>query len=168
MKRAAAVFFAFLSLIFCLSSCTARKNNSPPSCREILAAMIESEVGLPAGKIYCDTAEYGSDEYLAASTVASIVGNGKLPQICESWLDCAFFLALKDHPCEFAVVHCKSRDAALDTAKLLSTRLASSKLLKGNSDYFENAKVTVIGNYALLIVSSDPTATLRAAKKVIN
>ena len=167
MKRAAAVFFAFLSLIFCLSSCTARKNDSPPSCREILAAMIESEVALPAGKIYCATAPFGSDEYLAESTVASIVGNGKMPEVCKSWLDCAFFLAVKDHPCELAVIYCQNRDAALDTAKLLTTRLASSKLLKGNSDYFENAKVTVIGNYALLIVSSDPDAILRVVKRIV-
>ena len=167
MKRAAAVFFAFLCLIFCLPSCSAVKNDPPPSCREILAAMIESEVGHPAGKIYCATAEYGSEEYLADSTTASIVGNGKLPEVCKIWLDCAFFLALKDHPCEFAVIHCQNRDAALDTAKLLSSRLASAKLLKGNSDYFENAKVTVIGNYALLIISSDPTTALREAKKII-
>ena len=167
MKRVAAIFFAFLSLIFCLSSCTVTKSD-PASCRDILSAILECEVALPVGKIYCATAPFGSEEYLGDSTLSSIIGNGKIPEVCGSWLDCAFFLSIKDHPCEFAVIYCKKRDAALDTAKLLTSRLATSKLLKGESDYFENAKVTVIGNYALLIVSSDPTATINAAKKMIN
>ena len=167
MKKAAALFFAFLSLIFCLSSCADQKSERDPTCRDILSAMLECEIGLPAGKIYCATAPFGSEEYLSDSTLASIIGNGKIPEVCKSWLDCAFFLAIKDHPCELAVIYCQNRDAAIDTAKLLTARLASSKLLKGDSSYFENAKVTVIGNYALLIVSSDPDATLRKVKKVV-
>ena len=167
MKRAAAVFFAFLSLVFCLSSCADQKSDSNTTCRDILSAMLECEVALPAGKIYCATAPFGSEEYLSDSTLSSIIGNGKMPEICKSWLDCAFFLAIKDHPCELAVIYCQNRDAAMDTAKLLTSRLASSKLLKDESSYFENAKVTVIGNYALLIVSSDPDATLHVLKEVI-
>lgn len=166
MKKTAVLFFSFLILLFSFSSCS-NKKNSPTSCRDVIYALTSCEVGLPAGSIYCLTAEYGSDEYLTDSLISSLLGNGKMPEICESWVDAAFFLSLKDHPCEFAVVRCENRDAALDTAKLLSAHLASSKLLKGPSDYFDKAKVTVIGNYALLIVSSDPDKALKIAKSLL-
>lgn len=166
MKRAAAIVLSVLTMLFCLSSCS-RKESPPPTCRELLVAMTECEIGLPAGRIFCLTAQYGSEEYLPDSLLSSLFGNGNAPEICESWQDCALFFALNDHPCEFAVIRCKSRDSALDTAKLLSNHLASARLLKGNNEYFDKAKVTVIGNYALLIVSSDPDCAIKAVKALI-
>ena len=166
MKRAAALFFSILILFFSFSSCSNKKSSST-SCRDVIIALTSCEVGLPAGSIYCLTAEYGSDEYLTDSLISSLLGNGKMPEICESWVDAAFFLALKDHPCEFAVIRCHDRDAAIDTAKLLAARLASSRLVKGDSDYFDDASVTVIGSFALLIISSDRDKALKIAKSLL-
>ena len=139
-------------------------------CREVIAAMTEKEVGLPVGSYYSASANEGDTEYLSASLLASLFGNGSLPPVAEDWIDCALFLSLKESPCEFAVILCSSRDAAEDTAALFHSRLAAIRITKTATQYvqmIENASVTITGNYAILIISTDPENALRAAKKAI-
>ena len=166
MKRSAALFFAILILFCLLTSCA--EQESPPTCREILSAVTEVEVGLPSGKFYSMTAEEGDDEFLSKSMISSIFGGGSFPTIAEDWLDCALFLSFGNHPCELAIILCQNHDAALDTSRLLSDRLSAIKITKNAPEYAEmidSAKVVVKGNYALLLISSDSENALEAFVK---
>ena len=168
MKKAAVFFLAILLIICSLTSCGGQKR--PISCREILSSVTDAEIGLPAGKFYSLKALEGEDEYLPPSLIGSLLGNGSYPEVAESWLDCALYLSLGAHPCEFAVILCQSRDDAEDTAKLFCARLASIKLVKSKSehaDLLDDAKITITGNYVLFIISSDSDTALSVAKKAI-
>ena len=165
MKTLAA-FFIVLSLIL-LSSCAKTDN---PDCRVILSEMISAEIGLPSGKIYSSRAEDGDAEYLSDHLLNSLYGEGKKPVMAEGWLDIALFLPSLAHPCEFAVILCDSEDTATDTARMLCRRLDAIRTTKSEGEYAqltENATVTVIGNYALLIISSDTENAIKSASKII-
>ena len=132
--------------------------------------MTNAEISLPAGKIYWSGAEKGEDDYLSASLLNALLGSGMTATLRESWLDIALFLSLGESPSEFAVILCRDRDSAIDTAKLLNLRLSAVKATKKAPEYkemTENAKVTVIGNYALLIISSDSEAALKIFNKTV-
>jgi hypothetical protein len=91
-----------------------------------------------------------------------------MPELSKDWLDLAFFLPLGESPGEFDVILCRSVDVAEDTAKLLNLRLSAIKSAKSTEKYSEmikNAKVTVIGNYALLIISGDTKTALKIFSK---
>ena len=88
----------------------------------------------------------------------------------EGWLDIALFLPTSAHPCEFAVILCNSDDTATDTARLLCRRLDSIRTLKQNCEYsalLEGARVTVIRNYALLIISSDAENAVKTVTRIV-
>ena len=169
MKRPAALFLVIVLLISSLFSCSNFGSQYAP-CREIVAAMTAAEIGLSAGKYYSLSAPEGDEEYLSKSLIASLFGNGSLPKVTDDWLDCALFLSLKDSPCEFAAILCSNRDAAEDTAALFHSRLAAIKVIKTTPEYsamIESASITITGNYAIFIISTDPTTTLKAANKAI-
>ena len=159
-----------LCIIFCLSTlpcCTKREN---PTCRNILAAMMDAEINLPAGKIYDLRATEGNDEYLEERVINSLFGDGSSPPVRGGWLDLALFLPVSAHPCELAVFLCDTPDTAGDTARLLCRRLDVIKSTRKAPEYsamLDSATVTVIGNYVLLIISEDPALALRAAVDMI-
>lgn len=162
-------FVIALSLLFVACSCSKK---TFPSCRDILVAMTDAEAGLPAGRVYCATAEPGKPEFLDDSLLAALYGGGSLPAVAQDWLDCAVFLASSSHPCELAVFLCSSHDAASDTARLLCERLRSLKNAKSANEelspMLESASVTIFGNFVFFIVSSDPQNALKVAKSFIN
>lgn len=161
------LFFCLLLIILTLPSCAERER---PSCREILGEIMLSEVGLPAGKVYSMLAEVGDVEHLPDTLTARLFGEGSTPPVSRGWLDLALFLPSSSHPCEFAVILCDSEDTATDTARLLCRRLDSIRTAKGDGDFsnlLDNATVTLIGNYALLIISSDTQSALKTASKII-
>lgn len=166
MKRSAALFFAILIFFCTLPACG---NQDPQkNCREILSAVTKAEIGIPAGKFYSLSADKGDDEFLSESLISSLFGGGSYPEIANDWLDCALYLSLGSHPCEFAVILCNSRDTAEDTARLLGSRLSAIKITKTEPQYqkmIDAAKVAVIGNYALLIISSDSENALKTFNK---
>lgn len=166
MKRTAAIFFAILILTFSLVSCS--RGSETRSCRQILGAMVEGEISLPAGRFYSATAERGDEEYLSESLISSLFGGGSYPKVANGWLDAALYLSFGTHPCEFAIILCRDRDVAHDTADLLLSRLSAIKLVKIDPQYeslLENASVTLVGNYALLIISSDTKNALKIFMK---
>ena len=166
MKRSAVLFFAFLILVSALASCKSQEPQK--SCREILGILTDCEIGLPAGKFYSLSATESDGEYLSDSLISSLLGGGSYPEIANDWLDCAFYLSLGGHPCEFDIILCKSHDAAEDTARLLNARLSAIKITKTAHEYakmIENAKVTVTGNYAILIISTDSGNALKVFLK---
>ena len=98
----------------------------------------------------------------------ALLGSGSAVTLKEHWLDLALFLPFGEHPAEFAIILCRDRDTAIDTAKILNSRLAAIKVTKTAEQYksmIDNAKVTIIGNYALLIISSDPDTAMRVFMK---
>ena len=166
MKKAT-LFLCLLLIILTLPSCAERERSS---CREILGEIMLSEVGLPAGKVYSMLAEEGDEEHLSDTLTARLFGEGSTPPVSRGWLDLALFLPSSSHPCEFAVILCNSEDTATDTARLLCRRLDSIRTAKGDggfSSLIDNATVTVIDNYALLIISSDTQNALKTASKII-
>lgn len=168
MKRTAALFLTFFILLLTLCSC--RTTSSDASCQEVLRAMTNAEISLPAGKYYGLSAPEGDEKYLSDDLISSLFGGGSYPKIAEDWIDCALYLSYGKSPCEFAVILCQSRDVAHDTAALLQARLSAIRLTKSSPEYaqmLENASITLIGNYALLIISSDTETALREAKRAI-
>ena len=161
------ILVLILLLLFPLPSCAERES---PSCREILGEIMASEIGLPAGKVYSMLAPDGHVEQLPDKLIARIFGEGTTPAVASGWLDLALFLSTSSHPCEFAVILCDSEDTATDTARLLCRRLDAIRTTKSEGEYAqltENATVTVIGNYALLIISSDTENAIKSASKII-
>lgn len=168
MKKISLMFVVLLLSAFALSSCA---QNNPPACREILQDLLDSEIGLPAGKIYNSRASEGDNEYLNERLISTLFGGGSPPPMRNGWLDIALFLPVSDHPCEFAIIFCDSSDTATDTARLLCRRLDLIRSTKGGGDYadlLEGATVSVIGNYAVLIVSSDTQNAIKVASKTIH
>ena len=164
--RCLAAFFAIL-MLFSITSCDKLE---PPTCRAVLDEMLNSEVGLPAGRIYSLRAERGHDEFLSESTINSLYGDGGVPPMREGWLDVALFMPLSSHPCELAVFLCDSSDTAKDTARLLCRRLDVIRVAKGDKKHLsliDNAKIAVVGNYVLFIISSDSENCLKNAKKAL-
>ena len=140
------------------------------SCSEILDELKDTEVGLPAGKTYDIKAGEGENEFLPERLLSSLYGEGATPPMREGWLDIALFLPISSHPCEFAVILCNSDDTATDTARLLCRRLDSIRTLKQNGEYsalLEGARVTVIRNYALLIISSDAENAVKTVTRIV-
>lgn len=167
MKKTVYFLISVLLFSLILSSCAEK---DLVSCREILEELKDAEIGLPAGKTYDMKAGEGEDEFLSEKLLAALFGEGATPPVRPGWLDAALFLPTSSHPCEFAVILCNSNDTATDTARLLCSRLDSIRTLKKNGEYsalLDNARVTVIRNYVLLIISSDAeNAVKTAAKKV--
>ena len=167
MKSSAALFFAVIILFLSLTSCTEQKT---PTCREIISAITESEIGLPAGKYYSILSPEGDDEYLSDSLLLALYGSSATPKISKNWIDYAVFLSATSSPCEFTAVCCRDRNTANDTAKLLSARLNVIKSTRKDTLYaplLAQATVTVRGNFVLLIISSDTDAALSAAWELI-
>ena len=165
MKKIA--FILIILLIFTLPSCTKQER---PTCREILGSLVTVEIGLPAGRIYSMTAPEGNSEYLSEHLVNVLYGDGERPVMADGWLDLALFLPTSSHPCEFAVILCDTPDTATDTARLLCRRLDTIRTVKGEGEFssmIENATVAVIGNFALLIISSDTETAIKSASKII-
>ena len=166
MKKTALLLALFLTLSL-FSSCI---TNEHTSCREILDKIIISEVSLPAGQIYSSRAEKGENEYMSASLINSIYGNGTVPPMADGWIEVAIFLPSSSHPCEFAVFLCDSRDTANDTARMLCSRLDAIRTAKGTKDNMQminSAEIAVVRNYVLFILSSDSKNALKAAKKAM-
>ena len=159
-----------LCLVFCffaLPSCAERK---PASCREVLLALIDSEIGLPAGKIYDLNAPEGNSEYIDERVISSLFWEGSAPPMRSGWLDMALFLSTSDHPCELAVFLCDSPDTASDTARILCQRLDVIRTAKAKTEHsamLDAATVTVIGNYVLLVISSDTDNSIKIARSLI-
>ena len=168
MKKTVIFLFVIILSLGYLSSCVAHK--AQPTCREILTAMTSAEIILPAGKHYSSTAAEGEDEYLSPLLLSSVFGNGAYPILADGWIDCALYLPYGDHPCEFAVILCKSHDIAEDTAKLFCSRLADLKIAKSSSEstkLLDSAKIAIMNNFVIFIISADAELALKTAKSMI-
>ena len=165
------LIFSLCVILLCssavyFSSCS----KEAASTKDVLAAVIAAEVGLPSGNIYLSDAPKGDKRYTDSSLLASLYGNGSAPVECGEWVEFAIFLSSAKHPCEFAVFLCESSQSVSDTAKMLCRRLDLLKTAWSDteySSYTQNARVTVSGNFCFFIVSSDADAAQKAALSLI-
>ena len=167
IKRILALLLCIIICVLPLPSCTAKE---PVSCRAVLGAMVDKEIGLPAGQIYDLSAPLGNDEYLDERVISALFGEGSTPPMRAGWLDLALFLPNSSHPCEFAVFLCDSADTATDTARLLCRRLdvvKSTKKNDANALMLSSAAITIMGNYVLFIISSDTDGALKTATGIL-
>ena len=137
---------------------------------QVLSALIDAEIGLPAGQIYLSAAPEDDASYLSPDLVAALYGEGELPWQLSLLEDYGLFLSTAQHPCEFAVFRVRARSDTDDVAAMCLARLDTLRIHYKNTQYAsytQNARVVVIGKYVLLLISSDPEHALRAAKGVI-
>ncbi len=159
-------FLAVLLVLLLLIPLVACRRVPLPDCLSILRKLTDCETGLPAGRVYALNAAEGEEEYISQTLLSALYSAPLTVQ--SGWVDGAFFLPSHDAPCELAVILCDSPSAVEDTARLLSARLASVRELKENDEnrgYFENATVSVLGNYVCLLISSDSRAALTLLKR---
>ncbi len=121
-----------LSTLLLLPSCSYKDKLVP--CEEIVRAMTDIEIGLPAGKIYSASAREGEDGYIPDSLLNSLFGEGGRIPLFDGWLDYSFFMPSSAHPCEIVVILCDTPVTADDTARLLYRRLGTIKTVKGNDN----------------------------------
>ena len=161
--------FASLVLILSISLnlCSCVQGKDRPSCLSVILSLTNAEVRLPAGKIYHSKANHGEDAFISEHLLSALYGNGKMPEVCDGWIEYSFFLSHL-HPCEFAVIYCNSHNNATDTAKLLCKRISSIKSAKADSEgILQNARVIILHNYVLLIISSDTESAIKIVKSLI-
>ncbi len=163
-------YLVCLPLVFSLCSC-AKQN---VTVEQILLALTEAEIGLPAGQIYLSSASEEQATYLSPDLIAALYGQGEPPWQLSLIEDYGLFLSTAQHPCEFAVFRCYAHSDTDEVAAMCHVRLDALRIHYKDTQYatqyayyVQNARVVVIGNYVLLLISSDPEHAFRAAKGVI-
>lgn len=165
-----------LALFTVLGLCSCGYSNEIVPCENIVKAITDSEIGLPAGKIYSASAGEGESGYIPDSLLNSLFGGGGKISLFDSWIDYSFFMPSSVHPCEIVVILCNSPENAKDTARLLCRRLNTIRNVKDDSQninatdlalYLDGAEVTISRNYVLLIISSDTAAAKKTALALI-
>ena len=160
------VLLLVLSILLLLCACAKEQ----ATAAQVLSALIDAEIGLPAGQIYLSAAPEDDAAYLSPDLVAALYGEGELPWQLSLLEDYGLFLSTAQHPCEFAVFRVRARSDTDDVAAMCLSRLDTLRMHYKDSvyaAYLQNARVVVCGKYVLVLISSDPEHALRAAKGVI-
>ena len=167
-------------LAFCLwiglflLSCTARDTTA----LSLLLGAVRSQSALPAGDVYVlpdspslralnTTDTQGQSVRVADAALLSAAfgeGGGKsMPSLLSGVDDGAMRFATAASPCELIVLHCVSRAEADKVATLLHERLDILRREHADDDgVLADARVVVIGKYALLVICNDTEAALHA------
>lgn len=169
-KKFVCILPVILVLLIPLSLTSCIYNTELVSCDTVIEALVDAEVGLPAGKLYSSHAVAGEERYISRSLITSLYGDGETIKLFDGWIEYSFFLPMTDHPCEFAVILCDSPDTAKDTARLLCRRLNTIRSTRDAEKYpehLENASVTISRNYVVFIISSDNESAKKTALSLI-
>ena len=160
------VFVFFLVLIIPLSACS--KSPEIPRTEQIISALCENEINLPAGNIYSSDFDTDSKNYLNDTLLSAYFGEPNIDKYKSDWISYSIFIHSGVHACEFAAIYCSTPESIIDTAKLLLSRLDSIKKQAAAefSLYTDEAQVITRGNYVMLIISSDTQSALKSLKKV--
>lgn len=162
------IAFILIFLLIMLCSCKSA-DNGRVKCSEAVDAVYDAEVAKCPGVIYSLNAIEGESGHMSRTMMSAVLGGGKELDIFKLWDDAAMFLPSGEHPFEIAIIHCKSSNDTGDTSKLLASRLDMLKNAKAEKypEYFEDASVTVIGNYCIMIISCDSSEALKTVKGII-
>ncbi len=169
-------------LIFCIMLLSVSCAGEQASAAQVLDALVDSEIGLPAGQIYLSGAQEHDAAYLSPDLMAALYGQGEPPWQLSLIEDYGFYLSTAQHPCEFAVFRTYARSDTDEVAAMCLTRLDALRTYYKDTPYatqyatqhatqyayyLENARVVVMGNYVLLLISSDTEHAIGAAKRVL-
>lgn len=119
---------------FSLLSCRAHTVRAA----EMVRAACAKETNLPDGRIYCSDAENGNEnaeQQADRELCAGLYGEGDFPPALSQCTEYAFFLPVRQHPCEFAVFFCQTADAADAVARMCLTRREMLIAAWRGSDY---------------------------------
>lgn len=164
MYKKIMLLLVICTVIFCACG------RADTSSEQVLTALIDAEIGLPAGQLYLSSSPEDDAAYLSADLMAALYGEGELPWQLSLIEDYGIYLSTAQHPCEFAVFRCYARSDTDEIAALCHVRLCALRNHYKNTQYtayLQNASVVVIGKYVLLLISSDTEHALRTAKGVI-
>ena len=179
-SRLIKILLVFLTslLIWGLTSC---EFGEIRSAEKVLYEMIRAEKDLPAGKIYSMKSTKGAPDYISESLLSALYGNGneELPQALERAEDMALRLSSGISCFELAVFLCPTVRDAREIADLCLARIDSMKhFFNANSEKLgihescaeniKNAKVTVVGRYAIMAVSPNAEECIKSAKNAIS
>ena len=174
LRRIAFIFLSFL-LALGLTSCNAGEQRS---AENVLFEMLRAEKELPAGKIYTMKSSKGAPDYISESLLASLYGEGKLPDVMSQAEDMAFRLSSGFNCFELAVFLCPTARDAREVASLCLGRIdIMEHFVNANSDKLgisdacaeniKNARVTVVGRYVLMAISPNAEECIKNAKKLV-
>ncbi len=172
------IFILFISvfLVFWLSSCVGGETKT---AEKVLLEMIRSEKSLPAGQIYSIKSSPGAPDYLSESLLGALYGDGSFPEALGRAEDIALRLSSGIYCFELAVFLCPTMRDAREVADLCLRRIDSMEhFLSANSEKLgidplcseniKNAKVTVVGRYAIMAVSPNAEECIKGAKNAIS
>lgn len=161
------VILLIIALFLPFSTVSCAKPPEIPKTEPIVSALCESEMGLPAGKIYSSDLDPTDKNYLSDRLISAYFGEPNIERYKKDWISYSIFIPSAAHPCEFAAIYCATPEALIDTSRMLASRIDSIKKLYGGkfTEYTDSAKVISIQNYAVLIVSRDADAALKILKK---
>ena len=177
MKKRLLCILVLCPLLLC-TGC----HGGDPAPADVLAALTEAEIGLPAGQIYLSSASQEDAAFLPPDLISALYGEGELPWQLSQIKDYGLFLSTAQHPCEFAVFRTYAHSDTDDVAAMCHARLDALRVHYKDSQYaaqnaahtaaqyahyLQQARVVVIDNYVLLLISADAEHALRAAKGVI-
>lgn len=157
-----------LIIILPLSAISCSNPPEMPRTNLIISTLCDTEISLPAGKIYSSDLNPTDKNHLSDRLISAYLGEPDIEKYKKDWVSYSIFVPSGSHPCEFAAIYCSTPEALIDTSRLLTSRIDSVKRQYGNEfqGYTDNAKVINIGNFAILIISSDTATALKAVRKV--
>ncbi len=170
------ILLLLLLLVLELSSCM---GGQAKDAKKVLYEMIRAEEKLPAGKLYTIKSAPGAPDYLSKSLLTALYGDGSFPEVLNKAEDISLRLSSGIYCFELAVFLCTSHGDAREIAELCLRRIdtmehfvnANSKKLAIDSACIENiknAKVTVVGRYAIMAVSPNAEECIKAVKNAIS
>ncbi len=153
-----------LSLLsFLLCSCF-----SPTAPSNALLQMCNAEPNLPSGKYYF----YGSSPSSSGTMIDSALfcehfGFTVLPPAMSEVESGAFYFSYR-HPCEFAVLRCKSISATTAIAQILLRHIEQLRSYWNSTEYapyVNAAEVKIFGKDVVFAVSKNPSSSFNAYKR---
>lgn len=160
-KRPIALIFLLMltiSLLAILCACTHSVDVS-----SVLEAALDSQTGIPDGKIYLTSLPEDDPLYLDSGLAGVLWGNGAAHPAYELTASAAVFLPARSLPFEIAVLECLSTDSASDVALMCCDR---ADILAQTYPESTGA-VSVCGRYVIFTLCPSPEAAQKAARQAI-
>lgn len=166
MQKIKYTILLLLIIPLLLSACS--KPPEIPQTNKIISTLCDKEINLPAGKIYSSDFDKSEKNYLSDRLISSYFSEPDIEKYKKDWVSYSIFIPSSAHACEFAAIYCATPQSLIDTSRMLASRIDYAKKLYGDKffEYTDNARVVNIGSYAVLIISNDTKAAMKAIRGV--
>ena len=167
-------------LILSLLLAACGTSDPPPAASEVLTAMLaavtDTAQPLPDGVIRLSSAPADSPDALTETFLSALYGEAARGLLGEDSThsrpvqDAALYLSVSPYPCELGVFRCVDEDTARAVAALCRGRLDTLARGFRGSAYEATAsggRVTVEGNWVLLVLCEDPIPVSEAARRLL-